>query len=85
MYVRLNQRYSLLIIFMLNIFMLSFLILSNDRIEITVISEFNNPDGPDLDDPDGGGGQEPGDSEEFQIDSCVGVEEPVSDLRYLLR
>ena len=81
MYVRLNQRYYLLILFLVNIFMLSFVIFSKDRIEITVISEFN-PDGSDLDDRDGGGDQEPGDNEELQIDSCVGVEEPVSELRY---
>ena len=82
MYVRLNQRYSLLILFLVNIFMLSFVIFSKDRIEITVISEFDNPDGPDLEDPDLEEGQEPGDSEELQIDSCIGVEEPVLDPRY---
>ena len=84
MSVRLNQRYSLLICTISTIFLLSFFIFSTDRIEISVISEFNNLDGPDLDDRDGGGGgQEPGDYEELQIDSCVGVVEPVSDIRYI--
>ena len=77
MSVRLKQRYSLSIIVLI-VTLLSFFIISKDKIEITVISEFNNPEG-------GGAGpaQDPGDNENLQIDSCEGVEEPVSDVRYI--
>lgn len=75
MSVRLKKRYSLLIL-VLSISLLSFLFTSKERIEISVISEFTNPDGEV--------GLEPGDDDELQIESCEGVEEPVSDVRYFL-
>ena len=80
MSVRLKQRYSLYIIVLI-VTLLSFFIISKDRIEITVISEFNNPD----DRQEGGAGptQDPGDNENLKIESCKGVEEPVSDVRYI--
>ena len=80
MSVRLKQRYSLFIIVLI-VTLISFFIISKDKIEITVISEFDNPD-----DPEGGGAgpaQDPGDNQNVQIDSCEGVEEPVSDVRYI--
>ena len=76
MSVRLKQSHSLSIIVLI-VTLLSFFIISKYRIEITVISDFDNPNDPE------GDAQDPGDNDNVQIDSCEGVEEPVSDVRYI--
>ena len=75
MSVRLRQKYSLSLVVLI-MTLLSFFMISKDRIEISVVNEFYNPD-----DLDGEAGLDPGDDERGQIDSCEGVEEPVSDVR----
>ena len=71
MSVRLNKRYSLLIVILFTIILFSFLNIPREKIEITVINEFFNHDGEA-----GAGG-----NQELKFESCRGVQEPVSDVR----